>query len=1264
MSNASRAHAWLPQRDIVPVVVEATLDGLTEGADRVHDAIDGDLRTFYQPPLGGSGEGGRKSNLTFDLQRRYQLNKLKVQCAVVPRAINFTGRSGRVVTLPPSIPINSTHIQSLDLYTRDHDPLGENGGTEWKLAQRFRKTPCVFDTATNATSYQVLMLDSPVQFARYVSIVVTSTVSGAAPRIAEVNFFGGVAPVLMDSRDAALGQSTDATSSGIRAANDLRRRAISRASTNGTVVFDSLLISDHLAQSPYYLDPLVAGRRLEDGAADAKNTDVAGLFALDFFYDTGECVQYVTAISKRVVGTCVRSRFRAQEIVGGGSDGDGGLRCDECTSAQQVAMVRSDWFRVASSAARLQLTAAPSDGNALSVLRPAPSVLILDAMGTIVRHSDSERVSKAGSDGCGPGFRASSTAPSNSTSASEEDVSNPSSDCSFVGAHKVTAAIVRQHEDGSPAQLLHTSVRQACQGAVQFPELRVTTTGKYVVQVSLGGLAPDTSLPFTISHGRFERMAVTEQPSGAIGGISLKQQPIVTLQDAAGNTVTSKKAISVGVDLIDIQASDISRDAGSPGIFASQGALSAPARPAVSLFGVAAFSNISVARTGTYSLKFFTFPDRAQDVGNATVVSEQFAVVAGSAERLALKTMVSGCRIQTACVTQPVVIVTDLGGNEVPWPNGGHVAVALVRHPPPRTLLGSLQGNTAGWTAPLDALGRASLRGIAGDTTGDFVLHVWHIPRSQATDILRPTLSPVFAVTTSAARLVVTQQPEGDFWFAQSGKQLLQQPIVTVVGSNSHVLDLDDSWYMSASPANATQNKHLLHGTTVVSAGNGTAKFTDLKIDVAGACYSLWFSLGQIRVKDRRSTAVVFVPSTAHLRVLSAPFEVSIGEPWQIVLVREPAGVITGQIIQTQPIVHIADAAGNVMVYDSRSTVTASLINAPAHSAFDPDLGLTGSPDSSVKIDIVDRGVANFEGLIVKAASSCIQLRFSRLGLRSADSIHFQTVAGPPSELMIAKGFEPSVPTPGSVLDVQPWATLHDKYGNLCIGNGDDNENFGSVSADISVLPAQEWLGLGYTKDSWIFRGVLLLGTTTQLVQQGGARFTDLRIDKAGVYQLVFHWVRPDSTPLQVVSAKMTVVTGAASRLWCTHIPDGMRAGAVFQRPPIVAIHDDGKNLVGLSNVAVSMYLIESSQYSSLVTSNLREDISSSSGSMWSDVCASYYRGHMWVQGERKVNLSSTTATTSGLAIFPGINVSLASTNVRKPQTTLCISRSKSAMCA
>ena len=163
---------------------------------------------------------------------------------------------------------------------------------------------------------------------------------------------------------------------------------------------------------------------------------------------------------------------------------------------------------------------------------------------------------------------------------------------------------------------------------------------------------------------------------------------------------------------------------------------------------------------------------------------------------------------------------------------------------------------------------------------------------------------------------------------------------------------------------------------------------------------------------------------------------------------------------------------------------------------------------------------------------------------------------------------------------------------------------------------------------------------------------------------MVFHWVRPDSTPLQVVSAKMTVVTGAASRLWCTHIPDGMRAGVVFQRPPIVAIHDDGKNLVGLSNVAVSMYLIESSQYSSLVTSNLREDISSSSGSMWSDVCASYYRGHMWVQGERKVNLSSTTATTSGLAIFSGINVSLASTNVRKPQTTLCISRSKSAMCA
>jgi len=87
--------------------------------------------------------------------------------------------------------------------------------------------------------------------------------------------------------------------------------------------------------------------------------------------------------------------------------------------------------------------------------------------------------------------------------------------------------------------------------------------------------------------------------------------------------------------------------------------------------------------------------------------------------------------------------------------------------------------------------------------------------------------------------------------------------------------------------------------------------------------------------------------------------------------------------------VHRENAAGNVMLTDSWSTATASLINTPPHSCDDNDNGLIKRPDSSVKINIITEGVAAYQGLTITAASDSLQMRFLRLWLRSAETQEF-----------------------------------------------------------------------------------------------------------------------------------------------------------------------------------------------------------------------------------------------------------------------------------
>ena len=187
VSNGSRAHGWIPQSEMVAIMRN---DDEMQSIHTVEKVIDKDMTTFFQQPLG--------SNMSFDLGHRYNLNKIKIQCAVVLKDYNVTTTitdkttgiaTRRIVQVSASRPIDSTHLTSVDLYIKD--TAWDPEAPQWKLAQRFNTAPCTFDTSTNKTSFRILKLARPVEFARYVSLVMTSSASGTAPRVAEVNFFGG-----------------------------------------------------------------------------------------------------------------------------------------------------------------------------------------------------------------------------------------------------------------------------------------------------------------------------------------------------------------------------------------------------------------------------------------------------------------------------------------------------------------------------------------------------------------------------------------------------------------------------------------------------------------------------------------------------------------------------------------------------------------------------------------------------------------------------------------------------------------------------------------------------------------------------------------------------------------------------------------------------------------------------------------------------------------------------------------------------------------
>ena len=139
-----------------------------------------------------------------------------------------------------------------------------------------------------------------------------------------------------------------------------------------------------------------------------------------------------------------------------------------------------------------------------------------------------------------------------------------------------------------------------------------------------------------------------------------------------------------------------------------------------------------------------------------------------------------------------------------------------------------------------------------------------------------------------------------------AGSILSSQPVVAVKDSEGNTVTSATSSVTVAITSGSGTNGASLAGTRTVTAVNGIAAFTDLRIDTTGSDYSLTAS------------------SSGLTSAVSSSFGVSSGPASFMVLTSEPSNTFVDEAFSTQPVLQIRDSYGNVIT-SSSAAVSASI---------------------------------------------------------------------------------------------------------------------------------------------------------------------------------------------------------------------------------------------------------------------------------------------------------------------------------------------------
>lgn len=282
-----------------------------------------------------------------------------------------------------------------------------------------------------------------------------------------------------------------------------------------------------------------------------------------------------------------------------------------------------------------------------------------------------------------------------------------------VAGQSVTVAIGTNPSGGTLGGTL--TVATNASGVATFSNLTINKIGTgYKLGATSSGLASATSTAFNVTAGTAAALALTTQPSAtATGGTAFGTQPVVTVQDAGGNTVASSASVTLAI-----------KPPNNSG-----GTLTCTTNPVIASAGVATFAGCKIDKIGTYTLT-------ASASGLTGAQSSSITVSVGAAAKLVFTTSPSNSTGGTAFPTQPVVALADAGGNLL---STGTNAITL-----------SVAGSPAGVNLTCDAnpknavSGSVTLTGCKINKVGTYAL------TASATGLTAATSSS-FTISTGAA---------------------------------------------------------------------------------------------------------------------------------------------------------------------------------------------------------------------------------------------------------------------------------------------------------------------------------------------------------------------------------------------------------------------------------------------------------------------------------------------------------------------------------
>ena len=481
----------------------------------------------------------------------------------------------------------------------------------------------------------------------------------------------------------------------------------------------------------------------------------------------------------------------------------------------------------------------------------------------------------------------------------------------------------------------------------------------YAVDVDDGVFG--TSASFDINSGPAAGLRFDTQPGSGIAGGALGVQPRVSVVDAMGNRVASS------TDSISLQV--------TTGTGAVGAAITCTTNPLAAVAGSATFAGCAVdLASGGYTVT-------ASSGTLTSAVSTPFDVTTGTGSHLAFLTNPGGGPAGMPFATQPVVAVTDAGGNGV----GGLVTLSIKpgTGAPGATL-------TCAATTVAASAGAASFTGCAIDRV------------SPTPYVLQATLGSVtadssgFDVTTGGPDSVAFRTEPGD---GAGGTPLVTQPTLSVRDAGGNAAAGAVTLALAAGFGTPGATLTCAGGTTTSSV-EGIATFSGCRVDKAGAGYRLRATIEGSVAADTSASFDVKVGSATHLAFTAAPGATGNtgGVPWSV-----------------QPAVAVQDAGGN-LVAASTATIDLSVAGGPGA------VHCTADPQAAV------RGMAFFNGCSIDRAGTAYRLTASAPGLEPATTAPFDIAVGAPANLVFTT--QPSAGVTGQALRGQPVVAVVDAGGN------------------------------------------------------------------------------------------------------------------------------------------------------------------------------------------------------------------------------------------